>query len=149
MILHVTDQPSEADQAAILDGLIAFNEAATGLRGRDRLDLAVLLRDAERRTIGGALGNSHHGWVRIELLFLPQALRRQGWGRRLMQAVEAEARARRCVGVRLETASFQARGFYEKLGYSVIGTLPDYPPGHALHWLAKRIEADPLQQGNA
>jgi GNAT superfamily N-acetyltransferase len=144
MILHVTDQPSEADTAAILDGLIAFNEAATGLRGRDRLDLAILLRDAERRTIGGALGNSHYGWVRIELLFLPEALRGQGWGSRLMQAVEEEARARRCRGVRLETLSFQARGFYEKLGYSVIGTLPDYPPGHTLYWLAKRLE-----KGNA
>lgn len=144
MILHVTDQPSEADTAAILDGLIAFNEGATGLRGRDRLDLAILLRDGERRTIGGALGNSHYGWVRIELLFLPEALRRQGWGSRLMRAVEDEARARRCVGVRLETLSFQARGFYEKLGYSVIGTLPDYPPGHTLYWLAKRLE-----EGNA
>ncbi|MBX9749732.1 MAG: GNAT family N-acetyltransferase, partial [Roseococcus sp.] len=127
-----------------LDGLIAFNEAATGLRGRDRLDLAILLRDAERRTIGGALGNSHYGWVRIELLSLPEALRGQGWGSRLMQAVEDEARARRCLGVRLETLSFQARGFYEKLGYSVIGTLPDYPPGHTLYWLAKRLE-----EGNA
>lgn len=149
MRLHVTDQPSAADHAAILDGLVAFNEAATGLRGRDRLDLAVLLRDAEHRTIGGALGNSHYGWVRIELLFLPKALRGQGWGRRLMQAVEAEARARRCLGVRLETASFQARGFYEKLGYSVIGNLPDYPPGHTLYWLTKRIEANLLEQGNA
>ena len=144
MILHVTDQPGEADQAAILEGLVAFNEAATGLRGRDRLDLAVLLRDAERRTIGGALGNSHYGWVRVELLFLPEALRRQGWGSRLMRAVEDEARARRCLGVRLETASFQARGFYEKLGYSVIGSLPDCPPGHTLHWLAKRFD-----EGNA
>ena len=144
MILHVTDQPSEADTAAILDGLIAFNEAATSLRGRDRLDLAILLRDAERRAIGGALGNSHYGWVRIELLYLPEALRRQGWGSRLMQAVEDEARARRCVGVRLETLSFHARGFYEKLGYSVIGTLPDYPPGHTLYWPAKRLE-----EGNA
>lgn len=143
-ILHVTDQPDAADQAAILDGLVAFNEAATGLRGRDRLDLAVLLRDGDRRTIGGALGQSNNGWVRIELLFLPTALRGQGWGRRLMECVEAEAHARRCLGVRLETASFQARGFYEKLGYSVIGSLPDYPPGHTLYWLAKR-----LAEGNA
>ncbi len=144
MILHVTDQPDAADQAAILDGLVGFNEAATGLRGRDRLDLAVLLRDNARHTVGGALGNSHYGWVRIELLFLPEGLRGQGWGRRLMQAVEAEAQARHCLGVRLETASFQARGFYEKLGYSVIGSLPDYPPGHTLYWLAKRLE-----KGNA
>lgn len=142
MILHATDQPDAADQAVILDGLVAFNEAATGLRGRDRLDLAVLLRDGQGQTIGGALGQSHYGWLRVELLFLPAALRGQGWGRRLMLNVEAEARARRCLGVRLETASFQACGFYEKLGYSVIGTLPDVPPGHTLYWLAKRLEGN-------
>lgn len=144
MILHVTDQPAEVDRAVILDGLVAFNEAATGLRGRDRLDLAVLLRDAERRTIGGAIGDSAYGWTRIELLWLPEALRRQGWGRRVMQMVEAEALARRCIGVRLETASFQARDFYEKLGYALFGTLADHPPGHTLYWLAKRLD-----QGNA
>ena len=140
MILHVTDRPAEADRAAILDGLVAFNEAATGLRGRDRTELAVLLRDAERRTIGGAIGTSFHGWLRIELLWLPEGLRGRGWGSRVMAMMETEARARRCLGVRLETASFQARGFYEKLGYKLFGTLADHPPGHECFWLCKQFE---------
>lgn len=144
MILHVTDQPTSADEAAIRDGLVGFNEAAIGLRGRDRLELAVLLRDESRATVGGAIGQSYHGWARVELLWLPAALRGQGWGRRLMQAVEAEALSRRCLGVRLETANFQARGFYEKLGYEAFGHLADFPPGHTVFWLAKRLD-----RGNA
>jgi GNAT superfamily N-acetyltransferase len=140
LILHLTDQPTEADRAAILDGLVTFNEAATGLRGRDRTDIAVLLRDAQRHTIGGAIGTSFHGWLRVELLWLPEALRGQGWGRRVMAMVEAEASTRRCLGVRLETASFQARGFYERLGYTVFGTLADHPPGHECYWLCKRFD---------
>lgn len=138
--MHVTDQPTEADRAVVLDGLVDFNHAAAGLSGRDRLDLAVLLRGDAGATIGGAIGASFYGWMRLELLWLPEALRGKGWGSRLMQAVEAEAAARRCLGVRLETASFQARGFYEKLGYTVYGTLADHPQGHECHWLCKRFE---------
>lgn len=139
MILHVTDQPSEADQAAIRAGLIGFNAQATGLPSGTRTDLAVLVRDAQRQTIGGALGSSSYGWMVLDMLWIPQALRGQKLGRRIMLAIEGEAIARGCRGIRLDTFSFQARGFYEKLGYTVFGTLPDYPPGHTRFWLAKRL----------
>jgi len=139
VILHVTDQPSEADQAAIRAGLIAFNAAATGLPSGTRTDLAVLVRDAQRQTIGGATGSSYYGWMVIDMLWLPQALRGKDLGREIMLAAEREAIARGCLGIRLDTFSFQARGFYEKLGYTVFGTLPDHPPGHTRYWLAKRL----------
>ncbi len=138
--LHITDQPSDADRDAIRNGLSGFNEVATGLFGHSRLDLGVLVRDESRSTIGGALGGSSYGWMVIDLLWLPQALRRDGLGRQVMLAAEREAMARHCIGIRLDTFSFQARGFYEKLGYSVFGTLPDHPPGHTRYWLAKRFE---------
>ena len=40
-----------------------------------------------------------------------------------MRAAEEEARSRSCLGVFLDTYSFQARPFYEKLGYEQFGTL--------------------------
>jgi len=139
VILHVTDQPSEADQAAIFAGLIGFNAAATGLPSGTKTDFAVLVRDAQRQTIGGALGSSYYGWMVIDLLWLPQALRGQNLGREIMLAAEREAITRGCLGIRLDTFSFQARGFYEKLGYTIFGTLPDHPPGHTRYWLSKRL----------
>jgi hypothetical protein len=38
----------------------------------------------------------------------------------------------------LDTFSFQARGFYEKLGYEEFGQL-DYPPDHHRHFMRKRL----------
>jgi GNAT superfamily N-acetyltransferase len=136
----VTDAPSKADEDVILQGLIAFNEAGTGRSVQELRPFAALVRDEQRRTIGGAIGSSYYGWLVIDLLWLPESLRGTGLGRQVMHLAEEEARARGCLGLRLNTFSFQARGFYEKLGFSVFGTLPDHPPGHTRYWLAKRLD---------
>jgi hypothetical protein len=47
-----------------------------------------------------------------------------------MDAAEAIAVERRATVAMLETHSFQAPGFYLKRGYTIFGTLGDYPPGH-------------------
>ncbi len=75
----------------------------------------------------------------VELLFVPDSMRRAGIGRQVLRAAEEEAARRGCVGVWLDTFSFQARGFYERLGYTVFGTLDDYPPGHNRFFLEKRL----------
>ena len=134
----LTDTPSSEDRAAVLKGLIAFNEAHAGPHAWQ--SLAVLVRDpATGRTQGGLCGASFAGWLFVELLWLPEALRRGGIGTRLMRAAEAEATRRFCRGVWLDTYSFQARGFYEKLGYTLFGTLDDCPPGFQRFYLYKRL----------
>ncbi len=137
--IFITDTPSQEDSDTVIDGLVAFNEAAIGRSGRSKHDFAALVRE-DRRTIGGALGSSYYDWLVIDVLWLPESLRGSGLGSQVMRAAEAEARARGCVGIRLDTFSFQARGFYEKLGFSVFGTLPEHPPGHTRYWLAKRLD---------
>jgi hypothetical protein len=55
---------------------------------------------------------------------------------------EDEARALGCVGVWLDTFSFQARGFYERHGYEVFGTLDEFPAPHQRFFLRKRFAAE-------
>ena len=54
-------------------------------------------------------------------------------------AAEEIARARGCIGIRLDTMSFQAPAFYRRLGYSEFGRIEDYPPGHTRLWFMKRL----------
>jgi hypothetical protein len=39
----------------------------------------------------------------------------------------------------VDTYSFEAKPFYEKLGYEVYGVLEDYPEEHCKYFLKKRL----------
>jgi hypothetical protein len=52
---------------------------------------------------------------------------------------EREALARGCKHAWLDTYEFQARGFYEKLGYRCFGELDDYPTGFSRYFMQKAL----------
>ncbi len=118
-------KPTDAQRKAIFTPLVAYNAAMVG---DPRLEtLALLLEDLEKgEIIGGLWGKSFHDWLFIELLFVPEDLRERGFGANLMARAESAARDRQCVGIWLDTHSFQAPVFYKKLGYEVFGSLDDY-----------------------
>ena len=137
LTLGVTEAPSEAEVALIEDGLTAYN-AAFGATAARR-PLSVLVRDGAGAALGGATGYTDRGWLYLDCFWLPESLRQGGWGSRVLAAAEAEGLRRGCRGARLFTYSFQARGFYEKHGYTVFGILDDFPPGHSQIWLRKTL----------
>ncbi len=57
----------------------------------------------------------------------------------LRAAAEAEIRRRGCDRVALSTQSFQAPGFYARLGYTECGRTPGYPRGYDDMHLVKRL----------
>ena len=105
--------------------------------------LAILLKDSRDAILGGVFGHVWGGWLDLSLLWVAEPLRGRGYGRKLLEAAEEEARAQGCRGVFLSTFSFQARPFFEKYGYEVIGEIPDYPIGHAFYFLKKTLEDAP------
>lgn len=134
-----TETASPEDRAALVTVLTQHNDAQVG-PSRFR-PLMLLLRDAGGATVGGLWGRSSYDWLFIELLAVPPALRGQGIGAELMRQAEAVAGERGCLGVWLDTFSFQARPFYERLGYTVFGELPEHPRGGSRYFLRKRFPA--------
>ncbi|HEX8272882.1 MAG TPA: GNAT family N-acetyltransferase [Longimicrobiaceae bacterium] len=135
--LSVEDDPPAADLQALVSGLVGFNDAHAGPEGWRRL--AVLVRADDGALVGGLLGFTHWDWLFVGHLWLPEALRGRGMGRELLLRAEREAIARGCRHAHLDTFSFQARGFYESLGYEVFGALDEYPPGHTRYFLRKAV----------
>ena len=130
--------PGPEIEEAILNTLLAFNEQAGG--PPRYVPVALVLRDpASDAIIGGLWADLYYEWCFVKLLALPEALRGQGHGTRLMRDVEAIARDYGAAGIWLDTFSFQARGFYERLGFALFATLDGYPPGGSRFFLQKRL----------
>lgn len=127
------------DREAILQLLAAYNIAAAGPIQYE--PLAIVLRDDDGRALGGLWGHLYYDWLFIELLFVPESVRGQRFGTRLLAQAEAVARGKGCLGVWVDSYSFQAPGFYLKHGFEAWGTLENHPRGHRRVFLRKRLDA--------
>lgn len=76
-----------------------------------------------------------------KLLYVSEESRRRGWGTKLIRAPEAEAVSQGCHGAWVDSYSFQARGFYERQGYAIFGSLDNYPTGQKRFFLQKTLSA--------
>lgn len=136
--LELTDTPAAEAEAAIRDGLSAYNFEKAGYR--DHRPLAILVRDPETgEVVGGLLGGTSFGLLRIDRFFLPEHLRKQGLGTRIIEAAEEEGRRRGCSRALLTTLEFQAPGFYQRQGWEVLAEVAGDPPAPARYLMTKRL----------
>ena len=137
-----------AVRSEIHEQIKAFNDATSPAHRQARKPgsiqpLHVLVRDEEGRLRGGLIADTYWDWLDLEDFWLEAALRGNGLGARVLRAAEEEAIERGCKNAKLETFSFQARGFYEKFGYRVVGRLDGYPPGQSFYWMSKELGEPP------
>lgn len=134
--ITLSDVADDQLRKAIAAPLLQYNEAQAG-PSQHRL-LVLVIRDSAGAVIGGLWAATGYGWLYTQLLAVPESLRGQGVGTRLMQQAEEEAARRGCHHAWVDT-QFGARPFYERLGYVVFGELPDYPPGFSRTFLKKTL----------
>ena len=80
----------------------------------------------------------------VDTMWVDERYRGQGLGAALVRDVERVLAENHCRIVILATFDFQARPFYEKLGYLPCGA-GDWPKGHCNYFLEKRLSALPQQ----
>jgi len=138
--VEIIDVRDEAARTELRERLVAYNLAVTGYD--DGRSLSCFLRDEEGALVAGIDGFTWGGYAKIEWLWLAEHLRGAGLGQRLVEAAEAEAAARGCRVVRVDTHTFQAPGFYEGLGYQRVGEAVDTPVGHREIFYAKELRRE-------
>lgn len=143
LCITLTDTADPAARDFVRGQLRAFNDGVSephrAVRGPGKAPLDILIRDAAGEIVAGLIGATYWGWLEIDTLWVAESLRGQGHGRALLRMAEEEARRRGCAQAMLTTYSFQARGFYEKEGYCVVGEMADYPPAAAYYWMRKEL----------
>ena len=137
--ISITDVADEEIRKAILAPLVVYNNSQAGpSQGRP---LVIQVKDTTEAVIGGLWGYTGYEWLFTQLLVVPASLRGKGMGTRLMQLAESEAMLRGCHGAWLDTFEFQARTFYERIGYTCFGELPDSPVGFSRFFMKKQLAA--------
>ena len=140
MEIRLKLNPLGRDVAVVRNGLRAYNKQQTG--SIKRQDIALLLYDDADEAVGGLTATAVLDWLFVEWLHVPAELRGKRHGTELVAAAEAFAREEGLIGIWLDTFSFQARPFYERLGFVVFGTLHDHPVGGARYFMQKRFDAE-------
>lgn len=95
-------------------------------------------RTPDGKVAGSIAGHTVWNEVHLSLFCANPALRIPGTGKLLMRSVEEMARDQGYTRMNLDTYSWQARPFYETLGYKLFATEEDYPVGHERYFMEKR-----------
>ena len=135
--LTVSDSIDDKTASLICDGLNGYNFDTAG--PYNELDLWVVARSDAGSVAGGLKGTSEYSWLFVAWLWIRAENRKQGLGEKLLAKAEAAARERGCIGVYLDSFTFQAPDFYKRLGYEEFGRIEDFPPGHSRVWPKKRL----------
>lgn len=131
------EKPEEAAWGIIGHGLSAYNTSKAEDNNFTRICYAVY--DEEEKIVGGILGEVYWGWLYVDLLWVEENLRGEGYGHRLLTQLEEDARDLGAKHAYLDTFSFQAPDFYQDHGYEVFGELTDFPVGHQRYFFRKEL----------
>lgn len=126
-------------QAFLDDRIYEFNSNATGYF--DGESFSSVRRDEAGVIRAGVYGYTWGGCAYVSYLWVDESERGHGIGTALLAAAEAHAKTRGCSVIFLATHSFQAPGFYERMGYEQQSVLQDHPVGHASFIFAKRLSS--------
>jgi GNAT superfamily N-acetyltransferase len=108
--------------------------------GPNAEDLTLRASDTDGSFIGGLVGETYWRWLVVDVLAVQPAFRGRGVGADLVRGAEMIARERGCVRAHTTAWAFQGLGFWQKMGYSIVGELADHPDGHTLYWLRRDFD---------
>ena len=142
--LHYEVKPCEEDELEYIENRLEEAEsaclsAASSVPEQDRV---LKITDSEGSLIAGIVAVIH-GWgiAELDLLWVDERYRGQGMASALIQEVEVFFRENGCTLAVVDTFDFQARPLYERHGYSLCGTVDNFPKGHCKYYLKKRLDS--------
>lgn len=110
----------------------------------DEEEFVLKVENENGEIVGGCIAQAYeYRWSRmfLDTLWVDERYRHHGLGSMIIREVERIAREKGCRVVTLGTASYMARPFYEKHGYTVFTTLKK-PNGYISYSLVKYLDRE-------
>lgn len=137
--IAIEPQPDEIE--FVTQQIIKFNSSRAG-EGNYK-SLAIFLKASDDHVVGGLIGETYWQWLYVNVLWVHESFRGEGYGAALLATAEQEAVKQGCQYAYLDTFSFQAPEFYQNRGYVIFGELPDFPQGYSRFFLKKELQRMP------
>jgi len=138
--LFITDEITANEEEYVKTHLFAYNtKVAPPISGELALNIHFVLKNLDEEIYGGLFGKIYRNCLFVEILWVSEQVRGCGYGKQLMGEAEKMARAEACTFIHLDTFSFQAPNFYQKIGFEVFGVLDNYLDGSKRYFLKKTI----------
>ncbi len=115
--MNITYEPDASieDIQTLTDGIHTWAKAK---KNQDVIErFAFFIKDDKQCIKGGCNGIIYYGCMYIDQMWVHSALRRQGFGRQLIQQAELLAREKHCRLITVDTMDWEAPLFYQKLGF--------------------------------
>lgn len=136
-ILIIKDNnPNPNNDQIIREGIVNFNAQTLGECSGQ---FSIYLKDENSIIRGGAVVWVHKESIYVDILWIEESLRGQGYGTKLLQAAEEEGKKRGCKYSTVDTYSFQAEEFYLKNEYQIIGEVRNYLFHHTKIFFRKEL----------
>jgi len=132
-IIHSTNDETNY----VRNKLIEFNSQQVPNGIYEEINLC--LKNNKEEVIAGLISAVCWNWMEIDILWVDEDYRGQGYGKRLLENAEQIAKSKNCSFIKLNTFSFQAPEFYEKNGYTVIAIIENAPIGSKHYYYKKDL----------
>ncbi|MBN9542885.1 MAG: GNAT family N-acetyltransferase [Alphaproteobacteria bacterium] len=137
LVIEIDEVIDEEVLKTIKNGIKTYNENYFGKYSfRNFLIYATLNED---EIIGGIYGSIMADYAKVDMLWVDEKHRKHKVGTQLMTVLEEYAKQKSCKYIQLDTFEFQAKPFYEKLGFKCIGTIPKWIKNYDCHFMRKEI----------
>jgi ribosomal protein S18 acetylase RimI-like enzyme len=131
--IYWTDKPMDKD----------FHEyrRQSGIQPPHQNESYIFIKNNDDTLVGGSHLSFNYDFMVIESIWVSNDYKRQGLGIRLFNEIEEHAKKKACEHILLSTlSSMQALSFWEKVGFKIIGEVPDCPKGDMLIYLKKNLQ---------
>jgi len=139
-VFTIHDEPMEGEMEWVQEKVENDKRLQTqGEYDEPGIEINLVLRDSQGGVQGGVIASTVCKVMHLEVLWVAEQYRRQGYGSQLVLGAEQIGLENGCNTCQTWTFSFQGPNFYPTIGYAHLGVYDGYPNGVTEHVFMKRL----------
>jgi GNAT superfamily N-acetyltransferase len=141
MTSYVIEESTREEYALINEGIVQYNLSKVPFTQEPSfIAINRVVKGVSGEILAG-INSLLYCWncLYIDVLWVKEKYRKEGYGSVLLSEVEKIAKEKGCKLIHLDTFDFQAKDFYLRHGYEIFGVLDDCPIEHKRYYMKKRI----------